>query len=347
MNTKNKPSRNCTSKRVSSKIYLNSTPNLNTIVICSKPTVSELKNFPQNGIHLHVFKLALFLKNWGGQKVTSSEAVDLIKQKFYQSTKRRDLQPREVENAVSNVFNSSINYPQRSLRFSEHPVFRKITPNSYWNTKIPLPSRMANTSAIYRAILTTPWTLDDMWEESPLRVDECDPEELLSLLYKPADLICCGSVRRFTTLSTGDWLCTNYWMGDQIVPNPSRIKLGLTLSNTNNLSAHSRDATGKRRYIVIESDDVSLSFDEKASIIRYLRDQAGAKLRMVVHTAGKSLHGWYVADSDESKNWAFMNLACLLGADPRMWLPEQLARLPNAKRLNNQLIQKTFYFDPS
>ena len=69
--------------------------------------------------------------------MTPSEAVDLIKQKFYQRTQRRDLQPREVENAVSNVFNSSINYPQRSLKFSEQPVFRKITPNSYWNTKIP------------------------------------------------------------------------------------------------------------------------------------------------------------------------------------------------------------------
>ena len=68
---------------------------------------------------------------------------------------------------------------------------------------------------------------------------------------------------------------------------------------------------------------------------------------MVVHTAGKSLHGWFVASPDESVNWKFMKLACLLGADPRMWLPEQLARLPNAKRIKKQLIQKTYYFDPS
>ena len=30
-------------------------------------------------------------------------------------------------------------------------------------------------------------------------------------------------------------------------------------------------------------------------------------------------------------DWDFMQLACRLGADPRMWLPEQLARTPNAE----------------
>jgi hypothetical protein len=42
-----------------------------------------------------------------------------------------------------------------------------------------------------------------------------------------------------------------------------------------------------------------------------------------------------------------MEFACLLGADRRMWLPEQLARLPNAVRIKNKLVQKTYYFDPS
>ena len=72
-----------------------------------KPTVSDLHEFPDVGIHLHAFNLALFLKNWGGEKVTPSEAVDLIKQKFYERPQRRDLQPREVENAVANAFDSS------------------------------------------------------------------------------------------------------------------------------------------------------------------------------------------------------------------------------------------------
>ena len=107
MNTKNKPSRNCSSKRALNKIYLNSNTILSTSIRCSKPTVIKLKEFPEIGIHRHIFRLALFLKNWGGEKVTPSEAVDLIKQKFYQRPQRRDLQPREVENAVANAFDSS------------------------------------------------------------------------------------------------------------------------------------------------------------------------------------------------------------------------------------------------
>ena len=41
-----------------------------------------------------------------------------------------------------------------------------------------------------------------------------------------------------------------------------------------------------------------------------------------------------------------MRVACVLGADPRMWLPEQLARTPNAMRGQSGKQQKTYYFDP-
>ena len=41
----------------------------------------------------------------------------------------------------------------------------------------------------------------------------------------------------------------------------------------------------------MESDDEGISLDDKASLIRFLRDQVGAELGMVVHSGGKSLHG--------------------------------------------------------
>jgi hypothetical protein len=113
-----------------------------------------------------------------------------------------------------------------------------------------------------------------------------------------------------------------------------------------NPSAHCRDATGERKYIVVESDDESISLDDKASLIRFLRDQVGAELRMVVHSGGKSLHAWFCSSGDPKIDWDFMQLACRLGADPRMWLPEQLARTPNAVRSKNQQVQKCLYIDP-
>ena len=71
------------------------------------------------------------------------------------------------------------------------------------------------------------------------------------------------------------------------------------------------------------------------------------KLKMVVHTGGKSLHGWFKATGDSHLDCEFMRIACLLGADPRMWLPEQLARTLNAIRLSNRAEQKCYHFDPS
>ena len=309
-----------------------------------KVGLADLEDFPRDGIHHHLMRLASFCS---GSKISALEAVDLIYQKFNESPQRRQLQPREVENAVDKAFGGTVPIRSTQRGFLLPPEFEKTTPGSFWNTRIPLPTKKPNKALISRSVKSTPWTLEDMWEESPLRLDEFNPAQILSLLYEPTELVCCGSVNQFMTLTVSDWLNGDHWMGDQVVPNPSRLKLGVTLSNNDRLSAHSRDATGKRRYIVIESDDETLSFDEKAAVLKYLSEKAGGALKMVVHTGGKSLHGWYKAAPDEFINWKFMELACLLGADPRMWLPEQLARLPNAVRIKNQKLQKTFYFDPS
>ena len=308
-----------------------------------KVELADLEDFPSNGIHHHVMTLACFCKGRGADQ---SDAIELIRGKFSQRPQRRQLQPNEVESAVGKAYSSPVLCSRTRSGLILPPKFEKTSPESVWNTKMPLPIKQANQMAVKRAVQEASWTLDDMWEESPLRVDEATPAELLSMLFDPADLVCCGSVNRFSTFPSPEWL-GGHWMGDQVVPNPCRTRLGVTLSKEGKLSAHSRDATGRRKYLIVESDDEDMSFDEKASVLRYLRDHTGATLRMVVHSAGKSLHGWFKADPDESANWAFMEFACLLGADRRMWLPEQLARLPNAVRIKNSLVQKTYYFDPS
>ena len=316
---------------------------INPNTLKHKVCLNDLEDFPSNGIHHHLMRLACFCK---GRGTDQSDAIDLIYRKFSECPQRRPLKAYEVENAVDKVYNSTSLFPRTSSGLILPPKFEKITPGSVWNTKMPLPTKQVNHTAVGRAVKLASWTLDDMWEESPLKVDDATPTELLSMLFDPTELVCCGSVKRFSTMPSKDWF-EEKWMGDQVVPNPCRARLGLTLSNEPKLSAHSRDATGKRKYLIVESDDEDMPFDEKASILRYLRDQTGATLRMVVHSAGKSLHGWFKAEPDESANWAFMEFACLLGADRRMWLPEQLARLPNAVRIENNLVQKTYYFDPS
>ena len=76
---------------------------------------------------------------------------------------------------------------------------------------------------------------------------------------------------------------------------------------------------GRRKYIVVESDDESLGFDEKASVIRYLRDEVRAKVE-----DGRSLQAVMTACMDGSRQLvtriltgSLLEVACLLGADPR------------------------------
>ena len=75
------------------------------------------------------------------------------------------------------------------------------------------------------------------------------------MLFDPEELVCCGSVKRFMALPAKEWLNITD-IGDQIVPNPSRVNVGINMNG--NPSQHCRDATGRRKYIVVESDDESL-----------------------------------------------------------------------------------------
>ena len=305
-----------------------------------KVDLANLKDYPRNGIHHHHMVLASYCKGVG---VDESVAVHLLYDKYKEKPQRRTLQFNEIENAVANAYKSSpISIKTFGQGIVVTPQFEKTSSDSFWNNEMPLPKVESSPLAIKRAIKKSLWTREDMFEDSPFRLWECKPAEILSLLFDPTDLICCGSVSKFKTLTTEEWLKEED-MGEQIVPNPSRVKVGVNKQGKR--SEHCRDATGERKYIVIESDDESLSFEEKASLIRYLRDEAKAELKMIVHSGGKSLHGWFNATGNPKHDWEFMKVACILGSDPRMWLPEQLARTPNAVRGKNNLIQKTLYFD--
>ena len=138
------------------------------------------------------------------------------------------------------------------------PKFVKTSENSYWNNDMPLPKVEASPLAISRAIKGSPWSLVDMFEDSPHRPWGC----------KPAEIICSSTLRigllwfgkEVYGITCKEWLNITD-IGDQIVPNPSRVNVGINMKG--NPSQHCRDATGRRKYIVVESDDESLSFDEK------------------------------------------------------------------------------------
>jgi hypothetical protein len=320
-----------------------------------KPTVSDLHEFRNERIHQHIFNQALFLKNWGGEKVTPSEAVDLIKQKFYQRPQRRDLQPREVENAVAKAFDSSLirRSPSRKVFIPKQVM---TSADSLWpQTLQKLATEEACKDAVSEALEEYHWPVAKMIEQSPIDARNWSTHEILGVRYKPSDLICSGTFYAPKTRSLQDWISMGM-QGDLFCPNPMRVEQGINMNG--NPSERCRDNVGRRKFNVYECDDTSLDFDAKASLIKCLWDKTGANLRMVVHSGGKSLHAFFDASENEEMNWQFMSLAVKYGGDPDMYRPEQQSRLPNAYRFSkdigkplldkdgNKIRQTCLYLDP-
>jgi hypothetical protein len=93
-----------------------------------------------------------------------------------------------------------------------------------------------------------------------------------------------------------------------------------------------------------ERDQIEIA-DACAALLWHLADRLS--LVLVVHSGGKSLHGWFSAfNRDEQRElWAFMRYAHSLGADWVTWRRSQFVRLPDGRRQNGAR-QLTYYLDP-
>jgi hypothetical protein len=204
--------------------------------------------------------------------------------------------------------------------------------------------------------------LVDLWEASPIRLDSNAPrtDEIIDILFPKNPLLCCGWNRhRFDTRPRNRWYKLH---GLQfIVPNPMTAPVGLT--KTGKLSAHALSNIGPRRFLIVEFDFDGRNSVEAARLIgkletegRDVRDLCAAlllhlgekaPLALVVHSGGKSLHGWfYCADVPEEKVWRFFRYAVLLGADQANWSPSQFARMPDGLRENRKR-QAVYFFNPA
>ena len=186
--------------------------------------------------------------------------------------------------------------------------------------------------------------LADLWEASPVRLDESGPdaESIIDALFPPDSLLCVGkSARKFSTLPRETWrgeLKDNAL----IVPSPMTSRHGKRKSD-GELSEHTLDNTGPRRFLVVEFD--TGTSDDHASLLSYLSDFAG--LVLVVHSGNKSLHGWfYVEDDPPDRRRRFFRHAVEVGADPATWTRSQFVRMPFGTRDNGE-IQKPYFFNPT
>lgn len=184
--------------------------------------------------------------------------------------------------------------------------------------------------------------LVDLWETSPLRFDDNDQhaEAIADRLFPDNPLLCCGaSSYAFDTKPREDWRGELSAL-QLIVPSPMSDLTGLTQKGE--VSAHSLNNTGPRRFLVVEFDTGTT--DEHAALLLHLASRA--PLVLAVHSGGKSLHGWfYCQGQPEERLRSFMEYAVSLGADPATWTRSQFVRMPDGTRDNGKR-QTVYFFNP-
>lgn len=185
------------------------------------------------------------------------------------------------------------------------------------------------------------WSLEALRESSAMPYDaqlRTDASYFVNSLIG-SGLICVGiGVSKFETAPYED-LVMRLSKYEFVVPNAMSALEGKRKSD-GELSAHTLDNTGPRQNIVVEFDD-GASLDEQAA--RHIWLSEFRKLRLVVFSGSKSLHGWYEAQN-EADDRKFMEEAVRLGGDPKTWLRSQFVRLPNGQR-EDGTIQRVEFFD--
>jgi hypothetical protein len=281
---------------------------------------------PNGGVHRWLFRVGRQLH----VHCTESKIIEFLKEATCDCG--RDVPEREIKEAVAASARCAWFPAKPALYFAAYPevssenfapVCDQLRAPPTAAPKWP----QADLGAISEIVAAGPG-LVDLWEAS--------------LLFPGDPLLCCGkSQRLFNTRRREEWRGKLSALS-LIVPSPMLTKTG-PRKKDGKPSEHSLYATARRIYLVCEFDRASA--DEAAAILRHLSTRL--PLVLVVHSGGKSLHGWYSAFGRyECDLSSFMKYAVWLGADPVTWTRSQFCRMPDGTRLENGNRQVTHYFNP-
>ena len=189
-------------------------------------------------------------------------------------------------------------------------------------------------------------TLHDLWDASPVHTHESAPhtEEIIDTLFPGNPWLCAGVSQSVFQTSRRAELRGQLAAKSFLVPSPMTARTGQTRDGRT--SEHTLASTGPRRFLVVEFDTGAA--DEHAALLLHLATHA--PLALAVHSAGKSLHGWfYCHGQSEALTLRFMQYAVSLGADDQLWVRSQFARMPDGTRDPGTATarrQMVYYFNP-
>lgn len=229
--------------------------------------------------------------------------------------------------------------PDREIVAAVQKAFASDWVPSSPKTKKPLRPRAAQATgqnwpevdhALIASVASTGLGVADLTAASaiPLNDPQAHPEAIIDALFPGDPLLAVGkfTAEDVRTAPRSHWRGHLEWCA-LIVPSPMSAPTGINQDGEE--SRRCLDNTGPRRFLVVEFD--SGTVDTQAA--RLLHLGTFAPLVVVVHSASKSLHGWFlVADQPETKTWQFFRYARALGADRATWNRCQLIRVPGGLR---------------
>jgi hypothetical protein len=163
-------------------------------------------------------------------------------------------------------------------------------------------------------------------------------EQFIDDLFPGNPLLCVGKSKEvFATRPREAWRGTLHEM-QFVVPSPMSAHRGRRKSD-GKLGPKTDDNTGPRRYLVVEFDKGTR--DSMAARLWHLKTYM--PLKLVVHSGGKSLHGWFPCDGESEQLEKCFRYAVSIGADKATWTRSQFVRLPDGLRDNGTRQHVVFY----
>ena len=221
----------------------------------------------------------------------------------------------------------------------DRAVTRAFSENSQVSSLSPHPSQGLPWPPFNPTAWTRRLTTPIPFPEKPLDIPT---EQVIDRLFLGNPLICAAQDTRSAITQERE-----AWRGKEaalqfIVANPMTAKTGFNQSGKPSHRCHD-NATKRRRYLVIEFDRGEIT--QQAAILSSLSTE-WVPLILVIWSGSKSLHGWFdVRNLTEYQKHRFFRHAVFLGADPTLWDPSKLVRMPGGRRDNGQT-QQIFHFNP-
>jgi hypothetical protein len=185
------------------------------------------------------------------------------------------------------------------------------------------------------------WPVAEICRQSPTPIPDQSREHwrLHLGLFRPEDVVWIGDIfDSGKPQHAANFRRRDEWIGFSSSPGsftcPAVFKAGSV--------ARSNDDVAARRFLVVESD--ILKKDEVGAIFRWMKEQAGLKLRAIVDTGGKSLHGWFDLPGESE----LQDLRLILpewDCDPKLFTPSQPVRLAGVYRGEKSAWQRLLFLD--